>query len=104
MTAYVRSRWVQVGVVLLVAGTGPLLFIVLAAAVGLWPDPRPNPIGPGLLCFVTFWPAVLCVVIGVVRVRRQQRGLTGRATTQSRLKLRGNQAVGRTEGVICPAG
>jgi hypothetical protein len=45
------------------------LFIIVAAALGLWPDPNPNPIGPGLLFFVTFWPAVVCIIIGVVRVR-----------------------------------
>ncbi|MFO1323507.1 MAG: hypothetical protein U1F15_05530 [Burkholderiales bacterium] len=69
MRRYFRSRWVQVGLALLVVGSGPLLFIVVAAAVGLWPDPNPNPIGPGLLFFFTFWPAVLCIVVGVARVR-----------------------------------
>src|SRR6267142_1551712 len=49
MRQYLRSRLVQVGLGLLVLGTGPLLFIILAAAVGLWPDPNPNPIGPGLI-------------------------------------------------------
>jgi len=43
----------------------------VAAAVGVWPDPNPNPIGPGLLFFVTFWPALICLVVGVVRVRRR---------------------------------
>jgi hypothetical protein len=45
------------------------LFIIIAAAVGLWPDPNPNPIGPGLLAFLTFWPGVICLVIGMARVR-----------------------------------
>jgi hypothetical protein len=66
-----KSRLVRVGLVLLILGTGPLLFIIAAAAVGLWPDPDPNPIGPGLLAAVTFWPAVICIAVGVVRARRR---------------------------------
>ena len=73
MRSYLQSTWTKVGIGLLVIGAGPLLFIILAAAVGLWPDPNPNPIGPGLLFFFTFWPAVICIVIGVLRVRRQDR-------------------------------
>ena len=69
MRAYLHFRLVKVGLGLLVVGTGPLVFIVAAAALGLWPDPNPNPIGPGLLAFVTFWPAIICIVIGVIRVR-----------------------------------
>jgi len=38
-----------VGLVLLVIGAAPLLTIIFAAAVGLWPDPNPNPVGAGLL-------------------------------------------------------
>ena len=69
MRAYLQSRWVKVGIGLLVVGAAPLVFIIIAAAVGLWPDPNPNPIGPGLLFFFTFWPAVICIVVGVIRVR-----------------------------------
>jgi len=54
-------------------GAAPLIAIIAAAALGLWPDPNPNPIGPGLLFFFTFWPAVLCIVVGVIRVRLGQR-------------------------------
>jgi len=71
--AYLESRWVKVGIGLLLVGTGPLLFVIVAAAVDLWPDPNPNPIGPGLLFFFMFWPAVICIVIGVVRIRNGQR-------------------------------
>lgn len=69
MRDYLGSRLVKVGLGLLIFGTGPLVFIIAAAALGLWPDPNPNPIGPGLLSFLTFWPAVICIVIGVTRVR-----------------------------------
>ena len=70
-SAYLQSRLVKIGLGLLIIGTGPLVFIIAAAALGLWPDPKPNPIGPGLLSFLTFWPAVICIVIGVTRVRRR---------------------------------
>ena len=64
-----------IGLALLVLGTGPLLLIVVAAELGLTSDPNPNPIGPGLLAFFTFWPAVILIVWGLVasvlRYRRQ---------------------------------
>jgi hypothetical protein len=69
MREYLRSRWVRVGLGLLIVGSGPLLGIIVAADLGFWPDPNPNPIGPGLLFFFTLWPAVICLVIGVARVR-----------------------------------
>ena len=68
--AYLQSWWIRMGIGLLVVGTGPFLFIIVAAAIGLWPDPNPNPIGPGLLFFFTFWPAILSIVVGVIRARR----------------------------------
>ena len=72
MRQYLKSVWVKVGLALLVVGAGPLLFIIVAAAAGLWPDPNPNPIGPGLLFGLTFWPAIICIVVGVVRVRNRR--------------------------------
>jgi hypothetical protein len=72
MHEYLKSRWVKAGVALLAIGAAPLVFIVVAAAIGLWPDPNPNPVGPGLLFGLTLWPAILCIVIGVVRVRNRR--------------------------------
>ena len=69
MRHYLQSRWTKAGIILLLVGAAPLVLILLAAAVGLWPDANPNPMGPGLLFFFTFWPAVICIVIGVMRVR-----------------------------------
>ena len=74
MREYLQSRLVQVGLGLLIFGVGPLLFIIVAAAVGLWPDPNPNPIGPGFLAFLTFWPGVITLGIGIARVRRGRGG------------------------------
>ena len=70
---YLRSWWVRIGLGLLVIGSGPLLTVVILANIGVWPDPNPNPIGLGLLCAFTMWPAIICVVVGVVLVRRARR-------------------------------
>jgi hypothetical protein len=67
---YLDSHWVKAGLALVVLGWGPLWVIILLAGIGLWPDPNPNPIGPGILFFLTAWPAIICLAIGVVRVRR----------------------------------
>jgi hypothetical protein len=72
MREYLESTWTKVGLGLLILGTGPLVLIVLAAALGLWPDKNPNPVGLGLLSAVTLWPAVICMVVGVLRVRRRR--------------------------------
>jgi len=73
MIEYLRNKWVKVGLALVVFGWGPLCAIILLAAFGLWPDPNPNPIGPGLLFFFTSWPAIICLVLGVVQVRSRRR-------------------------------
>ena len=69
MRRYLASKLVRAGLVLLVLGTGPLLVVIIAAKLGIWPDPNPNPVGFGMLAGITFWPAVLCLLIGVVKVR-----------------------------------
>ncbi len=71
------TRLFWIGLALLVLGTGPLLAIGIAATLGLLSDPNPNPIGPGLLAFFTFWPAVILIVWGLIaslmRYRRAAR-------------------------------
>ena len=70
MTRYLGNRLFKIGFWLFVVGSGPLLAIILLAAIGLWPDPNPNPIGPGMLAGLTFWPALICMGIGAAQVRR----------------------------------
>ncbi len=70
LTAFLRNRWSRIGLGLAVVGWGPLLTVILLSGLGLWPDPNPNPIGFGLLFFVTFWPAVICLGVGFFQSRR----------------------------------
>lgn len=68
------SNWIfTIGFAVLVLGSAPLIGIIVLAKIGIWPDPDPNPIGPGLLTFVTFWPGVLLMVIGARRVQARRR-------------------------------
>jgi hypothetical protein len=65
---YLRSRWVRAGLTLLLVGSVPLVAIIVAAEVGVWPDPNPNPIGPGMLFFFSGVLATGCLAIGAVWV------------------------------------
>ena len=70
---YLRSGWIRTGLTLLLVGSAPLVAIILAAAVGLWADPNPNPVGPGLLFFLAGVLATACLAVGVVTVWLQLR-------------------------------
>ena len=71
MHQYLQDRLVKIGLALVIFGSAPLVGIIVLAKIGIWPDPDPNPIGPGLLTFATFWPGIITVLCGVVRVRRR---------------------------------
>lgn len=51
---------------LFVLGPGPLLLVTVLAKIGIWPDSNPNPVGLGILALFTFWPAVICLVTGLI--------------------------------------
>lgn len=68
MRDYFRSWLVRIGLGLLVIGTGPLLAVVLFSS-----DPNPNPVGPGILAMLTFWPAIACLLGGIVQVWWRRR-------------------------------
>ena len=69
---YLSNKYIRIGLSLVLLGWMPLLGIIFLAAVGLWPDPNPNPVGPGLLFFVTSWPAIIFLGIGVNQVKRKK--------------------------------
>ena len=61
------SRMLWSGLILLIVGTGPLLTVIMLAWLGVTKDPNPNPVGFGMLAFLTFWPSVIMVIVGVVQ-------------------------------------
>jgi hypothetical protein len=71
MRKYLRSRLVQVGLVLLILGSGPLVAVIGFARLGFYHDPDPNPVFLGMLAGLTLWPAVILIGIGIWRVRRR---------------------------------
>ena len=73
MKNFLANRWTRIGLALVVVGWSPLLAVVLLAAIGWWPEPNPNPVGLGCLFFLTFWPAVLCLGVGLFKSRRGDR-------------------------------
>jgi hypothetical protein len=73
MKQVLDNRLFRVGAIIALVGWTPLLGIIVLASVGLWPDPNPNPIGPGLLFFFSFWPAVACMGIGLFQSWRAGR-------------------------------
>lgn len=75
MLPFLSDKLFRIGAAVVIIGSAPLLTILLLAKVGLWSDPHPNPIGPGLLVFVTFWPGVILMAAGIFRsaIRRPGR-------------------------------
>lgn len=66
-------RWLRRGAILLAGGTGPLFLIIALAKLGIG-DPNPNPIGPGLLAALTFWPSIGMILYGAVQMARGKSG------------------------------
>lgn len=75
MLPFLSDKLFRIGAAVVILGSAPLFTILLLAKVGLWPDPNPNPVGPGLLVFVTFWPGVILMAAGIFRsaIRRPGR-------------------------------
>jgi hypothetical protein len=61
------SRLFWIGLILFILGSGPLLTVILLAWLGVTKYPNPNPVGFGMLAFLTFWPSVILVIVGVVQ-------------------------------------
>ena len=68
-----RSGFFIGGALLFLIGTGPLLAIIALARLGWTRDPNPNPVGCGILAFLTFWPSVVLMLVGFVKNVRRRR-------------------------------
>jgi len=67
---YFQSKWVRAGISIVGVSAAPLIFIIAAAWLGLWPDPNPNPVGPGLLFFVGAAIGTIVTGLGILFVGR----------------------------------
>ena len=70
---YFSSMINKIGWGLFIVGSGPLLLIIFLAAIGVWPDPNPNPVGLGIMAFFTFWPSIICILTGTYLWWRNNR-------------------------------
>lgn len=76
MLPFLKDKLFLIGAAVVILGSLPLLAILFLARIGLLADSNPNPVGPGLLVFVTFWPGVVLMAAGIFRsaIRRGGKG------------------------------
>lgn len=67
------NRTLKAGLAVIVVGCSPLLLFLLAHQLGLVKDPNPNPIGLGLLFFVSLPIGLVTTTIGAVLYYLQRR-------------------------------
>ena len=72
MGDYPHSKLLQVGLGLLICGSGLHVGTAVLAGLELWPDPNSNPIDPGSLAALTFWSWIICSDIAIRRVGRHR--------------------------------
>jgi hypothetical protein len=61
------------GILIFLIGCGPLLALIAASKLGLTRNPNPNPVGPGILAMLTFWPSIVLMLVGLARAIRVDR-------------------------------
>src|SRR4030095_295536 len=66
---YFQSNGVRAEISIVVSAA-PLLLIIAAAWLGLWPDPNPNPVGPGLLFFAGAAIGTILTGLGILFLGR----------------------------------
>lgn len=72
------------GVVLFTIGSGPLLLVILCAAMGLTKDPNPNPVGFGIMAMLSFYPSLICMIGGTIDAILRHRIARKRYTAETR--------------------
>ncbi len=65
------QRIFKIGMWWHIIGCGPLYVLILLSLIGVLGRDI-NPIGPGLLAFVSFWPSLGMIIVGAVMKRREQ--------------------------------
>jgi hypothetical protein len=80
--AFKLSKLFWVGIGVFAVGSGPLLLVILLAALGFTKDPNPNPVGFGIIALLTFWPGIGLTLAGlaqsVMRHRKAKQQYPGR--------------------------
>jgi hypothetical protein len=74
------NRLFWIGFVVFCLGSGPLLAVIAAAALGLTSDPNPNPVLLGIMAMFTFWPSSIAMAIGLARAVDKCRAAKHSAT------------------------
>jgi hypothetical protein len=61
----------KIGIILFALGSSPLLAVIGFDALGL--IEAGNPIGPGILAFLTFWPSIILIIIGSILTYKKNK-------------------------------
>ena len=69
---YLRAPLVRAGFGIAIVSALPLLSVVALSALGVWPDPNPNPIGFGLLLVAGGGLGTVILGFGVAAVARRE--------------------------------
>lgn len=54
------------GIVIFIIGSGPLL-------VTMFLNPNSNPVGFGIMAYFTFWPAIVLMIVGLVKIFKAKK-------------------------------
>jgi len=59
------NKLTKIGLIIFIVGCSPLLLIMLCAKLGILDDP--NPVIFGIMAFLTFWPSLILIFIGIIK-------------------------------------
>ena len=61
------NKLTKIGLIIFIVGCSPLLLIMMCAKLGILDDPNPNPVIFGIMAFLTFWPSLILIFIGIIK-------------------------------------